>query len=340
MSIIVFSTSYSKCDKYVYIKTHRFEMNCETCNNTHDGSYASGRFCTPHCARKFSQSFSTIGDTKKATCRFCPTIIEISKRASVNTATCPSCKKEHKHKKSKSCKMCGTVIYGRKKICKHKFCRKFNLVNTLIEKFGLPESSVGTSKYHNEFQKIVDVVSDEYYNQKLSSLELAEKYGTSPNGGNFTKIMKNLGIDTRNLREACINAYTTGRSVPVQVPNQYTSGWHTTWNNKQVYYRSSYELDYAKQLDVNKIDYDMEHHRILYWDTQQKYQRTAVPDFYLHESNTIVEIKSDYFLDKQNMIDKFKAYHKLGFHTLLIVDGVETELEMETPEVIETSSDG
>jgi len=29
-------------------------MTCETCNITHDGSYASGRFCSSKCARSFS----------------------------------------------------------------------------------------------------------------------------------------------------------------------------------------------------------------------------------------------------------------------------------------------
>jgi hypothetical protein len=27
---------------------------CENCNNVHDGSYGSGRFCTNKCARCFS----------------------------------------------------------------------------------------------------------------------------------------------------------------------------------------------------------------------------------------------------------------------------------------------
>lgn len=29
-------------------------MNCEMCNNDHDGSYASGRFCSKKCSRGFS----------------------------------------------------------------------------------------------------------------------------------------------------------------------------------------------------------------------------------------------------------------------------------------------
>lgn len=31
-------------------------MNCLTCNNPHDGSYGSGRFCNEHCARKYARN--------------------------------------------------------------------------------------------------------------------------------------------------------------------------------------------------------------------------------------------------------------------------------------------
>ena len=41
---------------------------------------------------------------------------------------------------------------------------------------------------------------------------------------------------------------------------------------------------------------------------------------YVPSLNMIVEIKSSYTLDLQNIKDKFKAYRKLGFETKLIVD--------------------
>ena len=31
-------------------------MNCLTCNNPHDGSCGSGRFCNEHCAKKYSRN--------------------------------------------------------------------------------------------------------------------------------------------------------------------------------------------------------------------------------------------------------------------------------------------
>lgn len=104
------------------------------------------------------------------------------------------------------------------------------------------------------------------------------------------------------------------------VNNQYKTGHHTTWNNKKVFYRSSYELDYAEELDDKKIDYEMESLRIQYFDSKKKITRTAIPDFYLPDQNKIVEIKSNYTYDEQNMKDKFKAYKKHGYEIELILE--------------------
>ena len=109
-------------------------------------------------------------------------------------------------------------------------------------------------------------------------------------------------------------------NVVPPVNKLYKHGWHITWNNKKVFYRSSYELDYCKILDEQNIDYEMENLRIVYWDSELKKFRTAIPDFYLPKSNTIVEIKSIYTYDEQNMEDKVKAYKKHGYKFKLILD--------------------
>lgn len=98
-------------------------------------------------------------------------------------------------------------------------------------------------------------------------------------------------------------------------------------NGKEIYLRSSYELDYAKFLDEHKIKYDVECFHIRYWDNNEKRYRLAIPDFYLIDSNTIVEIKSNYTLDIENMKDKFKEYEKLGFKTKLILEHKEVNID-------------
>ena len=101
---------------------------------------------------------------------------------------------------------------------------------------------------------------------------------------------------------------------------------HTTWNGKEVFFRSSFELDYAKELDEKQIDYEVEFSHIKYWDSQKQEYRCAIPDFYIPKDNMIVEIKSSYTLDKQNMIDKKKAYLNLGYKFKLICDHNELEI--------------
>lgn len=108
---------------------------------------------------------------------------------------------------------------------------------------------------------------------------------------------------------------------------QYKCGWHITWNNKEVYLRSSFELDYAKELNEKQIDYEVEFKHIKYWDSQKQEYRCAIPDFYIPSENLIIEIKSSYTLDEQNMKDKFKAYKDLGYNTKLICDHKEKKID-------------
>lgn len=90
--------------------------------------------------------------------------------------------------------------------------------------------------------------------------------------------------------------------------------------------RSSYESDYASYLDKNKIVYEVESLRINYYDSQERKERIAIPDFYLPESNTIVEIKSSWTLDVVNMIDKVKAYKENGYNFKLILEHKEVNI--------------
>jgi hypothetical protein len=141
----------------------------------------------------------------------------------------------------------------------------------------------------------------------------------SNNPGNFIKKLKTLGINLRTLSDAQFLLMKNGKKLN-KMPNQYKCGYYNTWNNKQIYYRSSYELDYAKELDEKKINYEVESLRIVYWDSQKYKQRVAIPDFYLPETNTIVEIKGGYTYDEQNMKDKKNAYENHGYNFKLILE--------------------
>ena len=101
---------------------------------------------------------------------------------------------------------------------------------------------------------------------------------------------------------------------------------HISWNGEVYYLRSSYETEYADYLDGLKILYMVEELCIVYFDSQLGINRIAVPDFYLPETNEIIEIKSDFTLDIQEMLDKFEAYKKFGYIPKLILEKEEVDL--------------
>ena len=293
-------------------------MNCEHCLEPYDVSYGSGRFCSAKCARAFS--YKNVGKNKKQLkCLSCETIVEVDSR--VSKVKCDSCKS-----KSKACKMCGID----RKVCKSKdtsfICKKAQLLPTLNKLFGFDLSTKGSTKLFEEFYRVKNIIEEDYYDNNLSIHMLMDKYNyTQNNPMNFSKIMNALGISRRSISDANKVAIIENRTT-LPSGNRYKSGYHNTWNGKTIFYRSSYELDYAKELDKSKTDYEVEDLRILYWDSQHDKQRIAIPDFYIPSTNTIVEIKSDWTYDEQNMIDKVKSYRKHGYSFKLILEHKEKEI--------------
>lgn len=318
-------------------------MICENCGKEHDGSYGSGRFCSKKCARSYSTK-NTTGNFKKAKCIDCNKIIYIGKRASDKKCRCEDCNKKYNLLKQNS-------LYIQKNINNENIiikksetnCNLFNIDcnncyfkihNICKSKASIKYQLKTLSKYCNLIIEDYDKTVENYLNIKFSIQNMINN-GLSENeickilGGSYKKgntIFKILNIQGRNLSKAVQNAWFTGNLEQGNIYVQYHSGWHTTWNEKEVFLRSSYELDYAKELDEQQIDYDVEFKHIKYWDSQKQEYRCAIPDFYIPKDNMIVEIKSSYTLDKQNMIDRKKAYLDLGYKFKLICDHKELEI--------------
>lgn len=292
-------------------------MICENCGKEHDGTYGSGRFCSKECARSYS-SKNTTGLLKKAKCIDCGKIIYIGKRSLINNCRCDICKKNHKMVK---CSICGS-LYHSNEGCLNKFCKNHNLlhIKTLIKYFGFDKKKLGTKEVENEYNRIKNILYNLYWKEEKSFADISKIYNYNGNPGNLTKIFEHLEIPRRTFSETSILTYLQGKQDNKECENQYHQQWHTTWNGKEVYLRSSYELDYAKELDEQQIDYEIEYFHIKYWDSQKQEYRCAIPDFYIPITNTIIEIKSSWTLDKQNMKDKMKAYKDLGYNFKLICD--------------------
>lgn len=170
---------------------------------------------------------------------------------------------------------------------------------------------------------------EDYWDKELSLLDLVEKYNYLPNNvRNFSKILNSLKISRRSLSKSQNIAILQHKNLTPEnfINNQYKHGWHIDWEDKKHFYRSSYELDYYKILDEQKISYETEKLRILYWDSQKIKQRIAIPDVYIQSQNLIIEIKSSYTYNKQNMQDRVKSFKEHGYDFKLILDHKEIEI--------------
>ena len=266
---------------------------CPKCQTPHE---KEGIFCSRKCANSRGPAKN---ETKKGPCSLCGKEIEIGLRGSFTQALCSSCYRQ-------PCKICGQLECPRPDIC-----RLHRLLPGLEKYFGFNTTTLGTLASLKEFERVRMLVTQEVANQSLNQLKI--KVGHS-NVGNLQKIVKALGVTRNSISSGVKKAILENRLDPGK-NLQVFQAWHTTWNGKKAFLRSSYELEYAKQLDEKQIDYEVEALRILYWDSHLLCQRVAIPDFYLPATNTIVEIKADGspWYDPQNMEDKKKAYLAHGY---------------------------
>lgn len=219
---------------------------------------------------------------------------------------------------NRHCLSCNDSFMGKyaTKYCDN--CEIFKLNNRLFNKLNINE----TFSLKEKGKIALNLLKYEYFDNKLSANEIYDKYNIYQTS--FKEFFNKHGLSLRKLDISLINAVETGRKVKnVRNSLKYKQNWFITWENKKIFYRSSYELDYINYLQKNRISYDMELLRLKYFDTFKNKERIAIPDFYLSETNTIVEIKSRYRFNLQNMIDKYSKYKELGFNFKLIYEHIE-----------------
>ena len=158
-----------------------------------------------------------------------------------------------------------------------------------------------------------------YKERGLSTLEIKDALDIPLPDGHMPAFVKQLGISRRSLSASLSNAYYRNR-INAPVGSQfYKSGWHIAWDGSRQFYRSSYELALFNKLDSKEKIYKSEALRIRYYDTNQRKMRTAIPDLLI--DRMLIEVKSDYTFDYQNMCDRFKAYREAGFRPVLVLEG-------------------
>lgn len=227
-------------------------------------------------------------------------------------------KNRRRIEKERHCKYCDRVIDSGQ-VCSE--CKQFNHLG-LYRKLGLTSGSL-----KSRYEKAFDILYQAYFQENLSVWNIFDKYRVCHS--TLKTLFNSRGINLRTLEEGARLGMQEER---VHIPGggnsnrHYKCGWHTSWMGSKVYYRSSYELKYAQWLDEQRVRYEVESKRVQYVDTRTRTKRIAIPDFYLPESNMLVEIKSRYTYNEQNMKDKFKAYRESGYKPILILEGKEVQL--------------
>lgn len=276
-------------------KQHR----CKFCNKLIPSSRT---FCNTSCAASYNNKRRTKASRDKQKTTLMQTLAYSTKR------------------KRRVCKVCGSVECTTPHICKSRLCTG---KSKNLEKVGFDFNLLGSQLFIEQYYSIKEKLHNLYHVQHYTLTDLMRMFDIKDSHSIYT-IFKFLGISTRNSKEAAKLALRLGRSsIPTNDKTRYKSGYHTTWFGEVYFFRSSYEEDYMILLDQCQEPYNYESLRIVYYNTQDKENKIAVPDFYLPSSHTIVEIKSSYTYDKQNMVDRSCRFKELGYNFKLILDHVE-----------------
>lgn len=274
------------------------------------------KFCNSSCAAKYNNVHRTRkGWTEEQKQRFS---LESRKRADFRRKLNKESGRYDENGKlnlDRHCKYCGRPS-GNATVCEE--CNGYRKTS-LYKKLKLEEGPL-----KERFKKAKEIIRDLYFNSKKSIPEIREI--TDLHTGSIRYLLTVDGGVTRDHTESNKVSLETGRRKETPCSFKFKQGIHTSWEGNKFHFRSSWEEQYMQELDEKKIPYLYEAFRIRYFDTQKGEERIAVPDFFLPETNTIVELKSSYTYDEQNMKDRFNSYREKGYKTTLLLDWEEINL--------------
>lgn len=280
--------------KALQTRMNNYNINpriCPYCGNSIPFEKRTNKFCSQNCANSYTNR------TRKRK----PWTLD--RRLAFS--------KSLQNGKIYTCQYCGKLIPQKGSCCDecYQYIRRVKTFN----KFGLT-----TGPLKNRYDEFLEILYNEYFILKHSLRQIYSIYKVDT--GTLWKYIKiNFG-DCRDQRNGVLLAIEDGRLTPNN-SNKFVTGVHISWDGVKYNYRSSWEVKFMKELDENKIPYKYEPFSIKYYNSNKKSFRIAFPDFYLPESNEIIELKSSYTLGSiQEMKDKFKAYKDLGYIPKLLLD--------------------
>lgn len=229
------------------------------------------------------------------------------------------------------CKYCGCVTPNKRLCCEE--CKQYLNYTRTFKKLGLTQGSL-----KNRFDNTQKLLCEEYFDNKESLCTLVKKYNLDVT--TIYRFIKNDPRGCRSISDGLKLAIEEGRlDFSKTYHNSFITGQHKSWDGKVYTYRSSWEDKYMNILDERKVNYMFEPFHIEYYDSIKNTNRYAFPDFYLPDTNEIIELKSTYTLDGkiQEMKDKFKAYEELGYKPKLLLDWEFVDIDKLEENLIKTN---
>lgn len=322
-------------DGYLRKKAEKKDVHCKECNNVIEGYGET--FCSRSCAAAYTNRSRDRLIYENLSSKLKRQYIQNDVHSFKVRAQQARDKKKVEYEKLKSSKIGRPRNEVNERICKCVHCKNsfINKVRLKVclectqwtrnvpmyKQLGCYEQGMKLTECN---AKALAILSDLYFNKKYSKPEIKQLVGVDTHS--LFKYFKKNGINLRDLSDAQSNAFENGRSKLPKGHPHYKCGWHTSWQGRIFYYRSSYELKYCIYLDEQRIPYEMEFKKFLYYDTQEQKNRFAVPDFYLPLENRIVEVKGEWTYDPIEMEDKRKVYVGSGYEFSLLMEQELTSL--------------
>ena len=156
------------------------------------------------------------------------------------------------------CLQCGKEIPEGRNFCSSSCSANYNNVRRQIKTWTnymyRCAKSLGV-----EVQDVPETLRTFYWSRNYSVFEFWYKFQIP--FWILQKIFKANAIPFRDSVESQKIALEEGRKTLQADQIHYKTGHHVSWEGLEFFYRSSYELEYAKQLDEQKIPYRVENLR-------------------------------------------------------------------------------
>lgn len=287
-----------------------YVFSCKRCDNQYKVIMTQNDFKKGKYKKYCSRSCANVRNHSKETKQKISNSINKYFQDNNKSKKYKNTKKEKREKKKYYCKSCGVLLNNKRKYCKQ--CSPFTQNVSLFEKLNISNDNLKIAS-----KEAFDILKQQYFDNKQSLSKIKDKYGIMYN--TVYNFFKKFNINLRNNKESSLLCWKNGQLNGNNAMNGFNSQCHKTWNNNQVFLRSSYQIKVAQFLDDQKIEYQVQKIKLQY--KYKENYHTYISDFYLPKSNLIIQTKCGYFIKKDKKLnDKIKSVKQNGYKFLLIDD--------------------